>query len=299
MGVDAGASHTEAAAAASLLEPLGRRLGPRGAVRPGGAHESARAIGDVVRELLSSVERDLAAATLVVGAAGAGREEERDALQHVLVRSLGRVRKVRVTTDAEIALADAFSTGAGIVLIAGSGSIAFARDQSGETRRVGGWGWQAGDEGSGYALGRAGLGAATRAADGRERATTLGKRLLSTLDLPDLEALVGWAQSAGREQIAGLAREVCAAADAGDEVASRLVRSTARALAHHVRALLSHFEGPGQVPVALSGGLLEKGSAVRRALELLFVREFPAVELREKRVDPVWGAVKLAADLAG
>lgn len=296
VGVDAGASRTEAAAADPALRPLGRRRGPRGAVRPGAAHESAGAIGTVVRELLLAIDRDIATATLVVGAAGAGREEEREALEEALGALLVSAREIRVTSDAEIALAHAFARDPGIVLIAGSGSIAFARDPEGSIRRVGGWGWQAGDEGSGYDLGRAGIRAATRAADGRERKTSLGERLPTALGLPDLEAMIRWAQSAGRDEVAALAREVCEEADAGDAVASKLVRATAAELVHHVRALLPHFEGWTTVPVALSGGLLTAATAVRRELESALSRDLPLVELREEPVDPAWGAVKLASE---
>src|SRR4030042_1026984 len=100
--------------------------------------------------------REVRGDVLVVGAAGAGREEERLALEAAL-EALRIAPRVHVTTDGAIALQSAFGDTAGIVLIAGTGSIAWARLPGGETARVGGLGAVLGDPGSGYDLGRAAL----------------------------------------------------------------------------------------------------------------------------------------------
>ena len=129
---------------------------------PGRALASASTIVEVVRAALSDAGR-LRGDVLVVGAAGAGREPERDELRTAL-RNENIASHVMVTTDIEVALAGAFADGPGIVVSAGTGSVAVGRDRKGARHRMGGYGWQMGDEGSGYAIGRASLGAVSRAA---------------------------------------------------------------------------------------------------------------------------------------
>src|SRR5205823_609559 len=77
-----------------------------------------------------------------------------------------------------VALATAFGTGPGTLGNAGTGSIAYARDPAGAVHRAGGYGWQLGDEGGGYWLGRRALDVAARAQDGRGEGSTLLARLL-------------------------------------------------------------------------------------------------------------------------
>ena len=137
----------------------------------GPAPRSARAarspppaiIAEVVRQALAGAGR-LAGDVLLVGAAGAGREPEREELRKALRGENLAGTSRRSSTDIEIALAAAFDEGPGIVVSAGTGSVAVGRDRAGQRHRIGGYGWQMGDEGSGYAIGRAALGAVSRAA---------------------------------------------------------------------------------------------------------------------------------------
>ncbi|MFI5234481.1 MAG: BadF/BadG/BcrA/BcrD ATPase family protein [Gemmatimonadales bacterium] len=159
VGVDVGGTKTTAVVG-SATEVLSRANGPGAAVRPGRALASAQTIAEVARKALAA-SGQLSAAVLVVGAAGAGRAPEREELELALVREK-IADKVKVTTDIELALVAAFEQEPGIVLSAGTGSIALARDATGATHRAGGYGWQMGDEGSGYGIGRSALGAVSR-----------------------------------------------------------------------------------------------------------------------------------------
>ena len=152
IGADVGGSKT-AVGVSEGGAVLARADGPGAAVRPGRALASATMIAEVVRRALAETGR-LSGDVLIVGAAGAGRDPERSELAKAL-RAENLARHVEVTTDVELALAGAFESGPGIVVSAGTGSVAVGRDQSGKRHRIGGYGWQMGDEGSGYAIGRA------------------------------------------------------------------------------------------------------------------------------------------------
>ncbi len=296
VGVDAGSSHTEAVVADETLRPLARRRGRGGAVHPGRIEESAAAIAEVVRDALAAAEAPRADA-LVVGAAGAGREQERNALTSAVAQALGDLRVLVVTTDAAIALEAAFHREAGIVLNAGSGSIAYARDPAGVVWRAGGLGWQFGDDGSAYAMARAALGVVGRAADGRGARTALSTRLAEAIGASTLDEMIRWTQSASRPAVAALAPHVCDVAIAGDEEARTLVRQTAGDLADHLAALLRRFPVRTTVPVALMGGLLTRESPVRSALRAIAAQRLPQVTFVEAPIDPPMGAIAIAAGL--
>src|SRR6185295_1363483 len=142
---------------------------------------------------------------------------------------------------------------------AGTGSIAYAQNDSGHVWRTGGLGWQLGDEGSGYALARAALGAAGRAWDGRGPETTLGAAILQALELETPDDLIRWALTAERAEVVALAPTVGKAAEGGDVVAKELVDRCADDLLEHVNALLHHFPSLNPVSVVLGGGLLVAG----------------------------------------
>ena len=296
IGVDAGGSHTTAAVADGHGTVFVRAEGPPGAVRPGDAAGAAARIVTTCREALVKAERDVRGDVLVVGAAGAGREGERLALEAAL-EACRLAPRVHVTTDGAIALQAAFGDATGIVLLAGTGSIAWARLPGGETARVGGLGPALGDHGSGYDLGRRALRAAGLAMEGMGRGTQLAARLTQHLHVSGLDELVRWAAGADVATVAALAAEVLAAATAGDAVATELADTGADDLARHVRALAERFPRGQTVRIALGGGLLARSEAYRKRVVARIVADVADVEIRTEPVDAVLGAVHLARSL--
>jgi glucosamine kinase len=291
IGADVGGTKT--AVAVSVDDKIvGRADGPGAAVRPGRALASASTIIEVVRRALSEAGR-LTGDVLVVGAAGAGRAPEREELR-TAIRSENIVRSVMVTTDIEIALAAAFNEGPGIVVSAGTGSVAVGRDDKGQRHRIGGYGWQMGDEGSGYAIGRASLGAVSRAVDDRSPPTALSQRLLQATRSGDFDALVRWAAGASPAEVAALAPHVLAVAAEGDPLAQGIADYAARELSQLAICLLPKMALSPPVKVAITGGLLSPDQPLRRAL-LAKLREEPALSPTEAPVDAVAGALLLAA----
>lgn len=293
IGADVGG--TKSAVAVSDGEKIiGRAEGPGAAVRPGRALASASTIAEVVRSALGAAGR-LTGDVLVVGAAGAGREPERDELQKAL-RSESVATQVEVTTDIEIALAAAFADGPGIVVSAGTGSVAVGRDRAGKRHRIGGYGWQMGDEGSGYAIGRAALGAVSRAVDGRSPKTGLSDRLLRATRSADFDALVRWAAGASPAEVAALAPHVLAVAAGGDQLAQGIIDYAARELSQLAICLLPRLDLAPPVRVAVTGGLLGPEQPLRRTL-LAKLSEEPAFQPTDTPVDAVEGALRLATSL--
>lgn len=296
IGVDAGASHTTAAVANEHGTVFVRSDGAPGAMRPGEAAAVAACILETCGDALRKAEREVRGDVLVVGAAGVGREEERLALQAAL-EDTGLAPRVAVTVDGAIALQAAFSDAPGIVLLAGTGSVAWARLPGGATTRIGGLGAVMGDQGSGYDLARQALRAAGLAIEGRGRRTLLASRLLKRLHLAGLPELVRWAATADAAAVAALAPEALAAAAEGDAVASALVDAGADDLASHARALAERFPRDAEVGVALGGSLLSRNDDYRKRVVARIVADVPAAHIRSEPVDPVLGAIQLARAL--
>jgi N-acetylglucosamine kinase-like BadF-type ATPase len=296
IGVDAGASHTTAAVANEHGTVFVRSDGAPGAMRPGEAAAAAARILETCGDALKKAEREVRGDVLVVGAAGVGREEERLALQAAL-EDTDLAPRVAVTVDGAIALQAAFGDAPGIVLLAGTGSIAWARLPGGSTTRIGGLGAVMGDQGSGHDLARQALRAAGLAIEGRGRRTLLAARLLKRLHLPGLPELVRWAAAADAAAVAALAPEALAAAEEGDAVASALVDAGADDLASHVRALAERFPRDAEVGVALGGSLLSRNDDYRKRVVARIVADVPSARIRAEPVDPVLGAVQLARAL--
>ncbi len=291
IGADVGGTKT-AVAVSDGEKILGRADGVGGAVRPGRALASAGIIAEIVRQALA-VSGRLTGDVLLVGAAGAGREQERDELRKML-RSENIAGTVTVVTDIEVALAAAFADGPGIVVSAGTGSVAVGRDREGHRHRIGGYGWQMGDEGSGYAIGRAALGAVSRAVDGRSPRTALSDRILSATRSADFDALVRWAAGASPAEVAALAPHVLDIAEHGDTLARGIADYAARELSQLAICLLPKMDLDGRVGVAITGGLLSVDGPLRRSV-LAILGEEQDLAPQEEPVEAVMGALRMAA----
>jgi len=290
VGADVGGSKT-AVAVAKGDEVVMRATGPGAAVRPGRALQSAATIAEVVRRGLAEAG-ELRADALVVGAAGAGRQPEQSELERAL-RSEHIAERVVVVTDIEIALVAAFDDGPGIVVSAGTGSIAVGRDRNGALSRMGGYGWQMGDEGSGYAIGRAALGAVSRARDGRSPSTPLQHRVLAATRSTSFDELVSWAATASPAEVAALAPHVLDVAAAGDLVARGILDYAARELSQLAICLQPQLGELDPISVALAGGLLEANTPLRGVV-LAKLSEHDRFTLVDAPIDAALGAIALA-----
>lgn len=297
LGVDVGGSHMAAAIARPDFLVLGRAEGPGVPMRSGGAAATAAAVADITARAARAAGVTLPVDRAMVGAAGAGRALERRELKQALAAH-GVARALEVVADGEIALAAAFGTEPGILINAGTGSIAYARDRHGRLRRSGGYGWQLSDEGGGYWIGRRALAAAAKARDCGGDGGTLLARLLAALTLREFDDLVRWAARATPPEVAALAPHVLAAATAGDPAARHIVADAATELVSLVQVVEAMFPPDDLLSVAAAGGLLRPGSALLEAFAARLVTALPRARLRDVTVDAPLGALRLAAELA-
>ncbi|YBV94334.1 N-acetylglucosamine kinase (plasmid) [Phyllobacteriaceae bacterium JZ32] len=201
-----------------------------------------------------------------------------------------------VLNDVDAAHLGAFAGGPGILILSGTGSMAWARAAEGNSSRAGGWGDVIGDEGSAYWIGRAALSLVSQSLDGRAPPTALAEALFDhlRLDISDpVNALAGWVSglASQRSGIAALSVLVDRVAQAGDAAAISLIERAADELARHFTAI-SHASGP-DAPWTYAGGTFAS-SLLLAALERRIGR--PPVP---PRLPPIGGALWAAAQLLG
>jgi N-acetylglucosamine kinase-like BadF-type ATPase len=229
------------------------------------------------------------AAGVCAALAGAGRPVSAERMRALLESTLPAAR-VEVVTDAAAALAAYAGSGAGAVLLAGTGSIALAQDGKGSAWRVGGYGYLAGDEGSGFWVGRAGLAAAFRAFDGRGPGTSLLPAALAAFRAAGPPELLDrfYASGAPVRDIASFAGTVLDL-QATDPVAGRIVEE---ALAEHA-ALVEALWRQARLEryVAVTGGLYRGRPEMLSGL----IRHLRGAAAQWLDTAPVLGSLRLAA----
>ena len=296
VGVDGGGSKTRVIVADETGWELAEAIGAGSATGPGRADESAAIIGALVRQAMAEAgAENIRVRVLIAGIAGVGRVNEQRALAGAL-EDLEIADDVIVEGDGDIALADAFGDGAGIILISGTGSIAHGRSPNRVKARCGGWGPSFGDEGSGSWIGRRALAIVASAADGREPATALTGSILTAAQVNEVTELIPWGIAATPKELAQLAPVVFNCATSGDVRANALVGLAVEELVLHVRALAIKLflDERAAVPLALTGGLLQKGSLLRKRLEQRLKSAVPGAAIRANEIIPARGAVWMA-----
>ncbi|MCR2805163.1 N-acetylglucosamine kinase [Paenibacillus soyae] len=235
-------------------------------------------------------------AALCVGAAGISNPAVSGLLTAGL-RENGYAGELVLVGDHVTALSGALEGRPGAILIAGTGSIAYGRNGSGETHRAGGFGHLIDDGGSGYSLGRDLLSAVVRAADGREEPTVLTELAFEQLGISSIPELIGFVydKDRGKKDIAALAPLVFKACETGDLAALRIVRDNADALALTASAVVSRL-GLKDGELALLGSVLTKSRLMRETFVERMGWRQPLLRCIEPRRDASYGAVLLALE---
>jgi glucosamine kinase len=296
IGIEGGATRATAVAADESGHELARVGADAIVVRGGDQSVTANALARLIATVLARA-RSARAQAISCNLTGAGRADERLLLQQAL-SALRLAETVAVGTDAEAALADAFQDGPGLLLIAGTGSIAWGRGPNGDVARAGGWGPIGGDEGSAWAIGQNALHAVFAAYDGRAEETALTRMVLDSTGVENVPLLVRWADDAGKKGVASLARVVIEAAPT-DSVARALYDSAVKDLAMHVTALVARLEPwlGEHIPCALAGGLLASGRPMRDAVRRRIMTLVPTAAILDRDIDGARGAAWLARRL--
>jgi N-acetylglucosamine kinase-like BadF-type ATPase len=241
-------------------------------------------------------DRDVRPDAICLGIAGVDRPRDADAVRGIM-RRIGFKSRVLVVNDALIALVAGAGDDRGMVVIAGTGSIAYGRDAAGRAARSGGWGYLLGDEGGGYWIGRAALSAVVRQFDGRGPATLLTDLVLREMRLHNPTELIHAIYDKGlqRGTIAGIATVVRHAAEAGDPVGRDILEKATAELTMAAGAVVNALGMRGEVfRTVLAGGILRAIPALASGVTARLSEIAPRSDVRLLEVEPAVGAVHLA-----
>lgn len=271
VGVDAGGSGT------SVVVERDRTIagvfeGDAANVRRAGVEDAA----EIIARAIASAARGENVDAVVVGAAGAGDPHVAAHLELALRKHVGDAH-IRVVDDALIALRAAVPDGDGVVVISGTGSIAYARAGD-ESFRAGGHGFLLGDEGSGASIGIAAVRLLLRVYDGRAPRDGFIEAIESVLDVDSIDeathAIYGGPDPV--KKIASLAPAVLACASDGERSATKIVQAAALDLADLLKAVVRKAGVGGRdIPIVFCGGLLAQNSLLTFLLETRVANEYP------------------------
>ena len=296
IGIDGGGTHTTAWLADRDLSVLARvRAGATNPVKIGLAntqHEIFRAYRELLRQ---AHVRPLQIDAVCAGLSGGDSKPIRRSMLAWMRKAIP-ARAHLMTTDAAVALSAALGESEGIIVIAGTGSIAFGRDRRAGVIRVGGWGNQFDDAGSGFDMGRKAIAAALRAHDGRGKPTSLGQAICRQLRLRAITEAVPMQLTA--QDVAALFPLVHQEARAGDAIARQLCRESAGHLAELATTIISRLHWKRRtIPVVCSGGIFRSSELIRRAFARHIHEVAPRARISLLRREPVEGALLLARQL--
>ncbi len=307
LGIDGGGTRTTAWLADENGNVLGRATaGPSNPLKVGfdACHREILSVarGAVRAAVAAGLPRQAKSAgtkpplqAVVLGLAGTDRPPIHKQLEAWLRKAIP-AREHRLTSDAAIALRAAIGNSPGIIVISGTGSIAFAQDDNGQVLRCGGWGALYDDAGSGYDLGRRAIMAALQDQDGRGPRTQLRERICKALKLDDISEVV--LKPLEPHGVAALFPLVIEAAESLDIVAERLCAQAGRDLADLALSLARRLDWTKRiVPVVCAGGVFKASAAVRHSFAGALRREAPLARVMLLEAEPVEGALALAREL--
>lgn len=297
LGIDGGGTKTLAMAADESGQILAQHETTASNPNVVGVEKSADVIAHLVTGCAEEVRCDVNEfRSIVMGIAGAGRDQDRKRLRdEVLTRLKGQAPSIEIDTDARIALEGAFDGGAGVVVIAGTGSIVVGKNQRNEVLGVGGWGRILGDEGSGYYIGREALVAMTQHFDKRGDAGKLKEVLARKFHWDSRDHIIA---AIYRENfdIPSLAPVVIETAANNDVVSQRIIQRAATHLAEQASVIVRQMGILRKIGLVMVGGLVQPGSVYANVLQMKLMKSLPQVEVRQQLHPPVYGAVLLARE---
>jgi N-acetylglucosamine kinase-like BadF-type ATPase len=203
--------------------------------------------------------------------------------------------EIRVTTDLEIALEAAFGGGEGILLLAGTGSAAFARDMAGRTARAGGRGPWFSDEGGAFDIGRRAVQAVSLGDEHRGPETSLAKKVISPTTWRDWTLLLEAVSKNADDVFPKIFPFVAQAADKGDAVAQRILTEAASSLAGLALAVTREMNWQDHpLDIAKAGGVYGHSKFFDAAIETEVAKVLPQAHLTGLQMSPAEAAVTMA-----
>src|SRR5476649_450469 len=294
LGIDAGGTKTVCLLADEQGTIVSEGRGAGANLHTAGELAVEKVLHEAMEEAIG--DRAITPAAICLGIAGVDRDDEARTVR-ALMRRIGYKSRVLVVNDALIALVAGARDAPGIVVIAGTGSIAYGRNAAGEAARAGGWGHMIGDEGSGYWIGREALAAVMRSADGRGPETRLTAEILAHFSVAIVSQLprIVYDREMPRVAVAALGPIVQRVGEQGDAVATRILERATDELVLAAQSVAARLEMRGdEFTFYLAGGAFKVVPWLATQLPRRLVEVAPRCQVQVLDAEPAVGAVWLA-----
>jgi N-acetylglucosamine kinase-like BadF-type ATPase len=310
LGIDGGGTKTVCVVIDAQGVVLGRGEAGASNYQSIGINAAFKTIAKAIQQAIETIKltEKIEIQGICLGLAGVGRPRDIEVVQGI-VNDLQnnqnlpiawnlQPNNILICNDALISLVGGIGHDVGIVVAAGTGAIVFGRNEQGVTKRVGGWGYIIGDEGSAYKIAIAGMQAAMQSYDGREKPTRLNDAFINYLAIDTIEDIIevvyrrGW----GVKEIAALAMVVDNMADEGDEVAMRIIDEAigelVKATSIAIEAL--NFGSSKVFEIVTTGSVWRGKSNIRKKFIASINTMYPYASVILPRYEPAYGAGLLA-----
>src|SRR5262245_26733553 len=298
LGVDGGGTHCRAA----IVDDDGEVLGEGSAEAANHIRVGVETAINQVKQAVSQARQragiepsEIAAAC--IGLAGVSHPDHHRQMLTSLKEVLP-IAEITLETDARVALAGATGNQPGVVVIAGTGSIACGINARGRFERAGGWGPTMGDEGSGSYIGRRALEAVVMAYDYRGEPTSMMEPVLRHFGVsspPELPPVIYDEPDKTMQEIAELSKIAVKAAEDGDKVAKEILLNAANELARAAIAVIGQLRMENETfTVAYVGGVFEAGELILEPMREEILKVAPNARIEPPLDPPAIGAVKMA-----
>lgn len=293
LGIDGGGTKTECAIGDGE-KILGRFMAGTCKIQRVGKETASRSLQAAIQGALYAAKSEARNVEhCCVGIAGASHPEVVEFVQHTIGEMMAA--SVTVVGDNIIAHEAAFKGGPGVLIIAGTGSIVYGRNERGEIARAGGWGSVVSDEGSGDWIGRLAVATCLRAMDSGQ-STKLTQQVMEAWRIATREDIVRIANSYPAPNFAALFPKVLATSDAGDALAKDLLNRAGAELSQLAKIVIRKLWPGTDTPIHIagSGGVLRNSVLVRQVLQNSIRAERPTAVYDAVEIDPILGALFLA-----
>jgi N-acetylglucosamine kinase len=297
IGLDGGGTKTKCVITDFDFNPLYTCAGGASNFLIIGTEKVSESILSLVQESINHLNiSEKEVSSIFIGTTGAGRITDADKLKNDFIKYASSkgfsFLNFNVDSDARIALEGAFSGKSGALLIAGTGSIIFGKDSSGNVHRVGGFGRFLGDEGSGNTLGRKGLTAIAKDFDGRSEKTSLTERLKKHFGIENSAQLITEVYR-NNFDMASFAPHVIETAKDGDETAIKIIEDESDELILHVKSIYKMI-GTEKLKLCLVGGTIATENFYAELFRKKVNEQLPAVSIIPAENPPEIGAAFMA-----
>jgi N-acetylglucosamine kinase-like BadF-type ATPase len=236
--------------------------------------------------------------SVCAGLAGAGRRSVVRRMMVFLSQEFPAAL-TQVATDYEVALESAVGSGPGIVLIAGTGSVAYGRNAAGDTARAGGYGPFLGDEGSAFEIGRRAVSAVARSRDMDAPVTVMAEMISAALDCPDWDDLMLRIMKNPDDVFPKLFPVVADAANSEDSAAKEIMFASAIGLGNLAMIVIRRLGMKGeQFPLVKCGGVFGHCQMLDSLLDSVLASGALRAKLLRLEISPAVGAARMAARFA-